>query len=203
MQAAEIRIGDLRLADDPAQICWIGKARQSRRIVPGSELLALLQRYLAAYETTIGRQPDPAVTVVCRGKPGSGTGQVSWGHPIARTCSGRRADSRGDPPALPGPPGDRSFTQSCDLRSLRAPPAPEAVKPVETISVQRFCMRAACGSLIQATVGSFGGSGDPRYRVESRHTAQIRSSRSAGGARPARAPTGSTGFSCAAVGRAI
>jgi len=103
MRAAEIinlRVGDLQLDDSPPQIRWIGKARRSRRIVPGDELLGLLRRYLAAYGTHTGRTPAADAYVVCRGKPGSGTGLVAWGHPIARTCSiqrivGLRANAAG------------------------------------------------------------------------------------------------------------
>lgn len=38
--------------------------------------------------------------MVCRGKPGSGTGQVSWGQPILQTCSVR--DIVGDRAAAAG-----------------------------------------------------------------------------------------------------
>jgi integrase len=93
MRAAEIinlRIGDLHLTDDPPQIRWIGKARRSRRIVVGAGLSDVLAHYLTAYEAHTGRTLAPAAHAICRGKPGNGIGQVSWGNPIARTCSVQR-----------------------------------------------------------------------------------------------------------------
>ncbi|HUI02404.1 MAG TPA: site-specific integrase [Acidimicrobiales bacterium] len=90
MRAAEItslRIGDLHLDHDPPTIAWIGKASRSRRLVPGPALVRLLGRSLTAYEEHIGRRLRDDHPVVCRRKPGAGQGQVSWGHPIARTCS--------------------------------------------------------------------------------------------------------------------
>jgi len=90
MRAAEIialRVADLRLDHDPPTIAWIGKASRSRRLVPGRALVDLLERYLTAYSEHIGRPLRPEDPVVCRRKPGAGQGQVSWGHPIARTCS--------------------------------------------------------------------------------------------------------------------
>jgi len=41
---------------------------------------------------------------------------------------------------------------------------PEAVKANETSFDQTFCMSASSGSLIHATVGSFGGVGRPAKR---------------------------------------
>jgi integrase len=92
MRAAEIialRLGEVHLEDAPPQIRWIGKAPRSRRVVCGPELLDLLRRYLAAYAAHSARYGDEA-HLVCRQKPGSGAGQVSWGCPIARTCSVQR-----------------------------------------------------------------------------------------------------------------
>jgi len=51
MRAAEIiglRVGEVHLEDTPPQIRWIGKARRSRRIMCGAELVELLRHYLAA-----------------------------------------------------------------------------------------------------------------------------------------------------------
>lgn len=93
MRAAEIinlRIGDLHLDQEPPQITWIGKASRSRQLVPGRSLVALLCRYLSTYAERMGHPPQPSDPVVCRAKPGTGHGQVSWGHPIARTCSVQR-----------------------------------------------------------------------------------------------------------------
>ncbi len=93
MRSAEIinlRIGDLHLDQQPPQITWIGKASRSRQLVPGRSLVALLCRYLEAYADGVGRPLQPSDPVVCRAKPGTGHGQVSWGHPIARTCSVQR-----------------------------------------------------------------------------------------------------------------
>lgn len=90
LRAAEIialRLSHLQLDRSPPQICWTGKARRSRRTVPGRELLSLLESYLAAYEARCGRPLPAGAPVVCRGKPGSGSGQLSWGQPILQTCS--------------------------------------------------------------------------------------------------------------------
>ncbi len=87
MRATEIitlGLGDLGLDGHPSQIAWIGKARRVRRIVCGPELLALLRRYLDAYEANSPRSGDPSSRVVCRQKPGGGAGEISWGSPIAR-----------------------------------------------------------------------------------------------------------------------
>jgi len=103
MRAAEIialRLGDVHLEDSPPQTRWIGKARRPRRIVCGTGLVELLRRYLAAYEAHSARPGDPQAPVVCREKTGGGAGRISWGNPIARTCSiqrivGRRAEKDG------------------------------------------------------------------------------------------------------------
>ncbi len=90
MRAADVvnlRLGGLQLTDSPPQIRWIGKARRSRRVVPGEVLLELLGRYLRTYRTGAGPELPSDGPVVCRGKPGAGTGRVAWGHGIARTCS--------------------------------------------------------------------------------------------------------------------
>ncbi len=90
MRAAEIiglRVGDLRLDHSPPTIAWIGKASRSRRIVPGPATVTLLRTYLATYQEHVGRSLRDDDHVICRRKPGSGGGQVSWGQPIARTCS--------------------------------------------------------------------------------------------------------------------
>ena len=70
MRAAEIiilRMSDLHPSDRPAQIRWIGQARRPRQIVPGRELVAVLDRYLSAYRVYTGRTPAPDAYVVCRG----------------------------------------------------------------------------------------------------------------------------------------
>jgi integrase len=93
LRAAEIihlRMSDVHLDDNPPTIAWIGKASRSRRIVPGTQLLDLLGRYLSNYADNIGRPLQLTDPLVCREKPGAGTGQLSWGHPIAQTCSVRR-----------------------------------------------------------------------------------------------------------------
>ncbi len=93
MRSAEIihlRIGDLHLDQQPPQITWIGKASRSRQLVPGRSLVALLYRYMSTYAERMGHLPQPGDPVVCRAKPGTGLGQLSWGHPIARTCSVQR-----------------------------------------------------------------------------------------------------------------
>jgi integrase len=93
LRAAEIiglRQRDLRLGDDPPTIAWIGKASRARRIVPGAQLLDLLRAYLSEYADNIGRELRPSDPLICREKPGAGTGQLSWGNPIAQTCSLRR-----------------------------------------------------------------------------------------------------------------
>jgi integrase len=93
MRAAEIiglRMGEVYLEDAPPQIGWIGKARRSRRIVCGAELVEILRRYLAIYRAHSPHHCDAEAHLVCRQKPGSGAGQVSWGNPIFRTCSIQR-----------------------------------------------------------------------------------------------------------------
>jgi len=67
--------------------------------VCGSELVDLLRLHLTTYEARDSRYGDWA-HLVCRQKPGSGAGQVSWGNPVLRTCSvqrivGRRAEVAG------------------------------------------------------------------------------------------------------------
>ena len=47
---------------------------------------------------------------------------------------------------------------------MQSPPEAEAVKANETSSGQTFCISASWGSLIHATVGSFGGMGGPANR---------------------------------------
>jgi integrase len=92
VRAAEIialMLGDLHLTDSPPQVRWIGKARWPRRIVVGGEMQALLGRYLAAYEASVGRQLILDDPLVCRGKAGSGSGQMWWGRSIVQTCSVR------------------------------------------------------------------------------------------------------------------
>jgi integrase len=92
LRAAEIialEVGDLHLGDAPAQIRWIGKARRSRRVVVGRDLGALLGRYLAAYEAGTGRPLSCGDPVICRGRAGSGSGQLWWGRAIVQTCSVR------------------------------------------------------------------------------------------------------------------
>ena len=71
-------------------IAWIGKASRARRIVPGTQLLELLRRYLDDYADNIGRPLRPTDPVICREKPGGGAGQLSWGNPIAQICSVQR-----------------------------------------------------------------------------------------------------------------
>ncbi len=93
MRAAEIiglRQRDLHLDDDPPTIAWIGKASRARRIVPGPQLLDLLREYLSDYAANIGRPLRPSDPLICRQKPGGGTGQLSWGNPIARICTVQR-----------------------------------------------------------------------------------------------------------------
>lgn len=93
MRAAEIiglRMGEVHLEDAPPQIGWIGKARRSRRIVCGAELVELLRRYLVIYRAHSPHHYDAESHLVFRQKPGSGAGQVSWGNPILRTCSVQR-----------------------------------------------------------------------------------------------------------------
>ncbi len=103
MRAAEIiglRVEEVHLGDVPPQIRWVGKARRSRRIVCGAELIELLQRYLDAYKTHSDCSSDPDARLVCREKTGGGAGHISWGNSIARTCSiqrivGLRAEAAG------------------------------------------------------------------------------------------------------------
>ncbi len=68
----------------------MGKASRSRRLVPGPSLVDLLTRYLATYGGHLRRPLQHDDPVVCRAKPGTGQGQVSWGNPVARTCSVQR-----------------------------------------------------------------------------------------------------------------
>ena len=42
------------------------------------------------YEADSPRFRNPGAYVVCRQKPGGGAGEISWGSPIARTCSVQR-----------------------------------------------------------------------------------------------------------------
>jgi integrase len=93
MRAAEIiglRYGDLHLDDDPPTIAWIGKASRARRIVPGTQLDNLLRDYLSTYADKIGRPLERNDPIICRQKPGAGTGHLSWGHPINQTCTVRQ-----------------------------------------------------------------------------------------------------------------
>jgi integrase len=90
LRAAEIiglRYSDLHLDHEPPTITWIGKANRARRIVPGQQLLDLLRAYLHRYEANVGRPLQPSDPLICRQKPGSGGGQLSWGNRIARTCT--------------------------------------------------------------------------------------------------------------------
>ena len=90
MRAAEITaltIGNLRLADNPPEIAWIGKGNRPRRMVPGRQSVAVLGEYLDRYERNIGRALVATDPVVCRQKPGSGGAFVSWGNPIKQPCS--------------------------------------------------------------------------------------------------------------------
>lgn len=90
MRAAEIialKVSDVRL--HTGEIAWIGKARRPRRIVIGTRLHAALTDYLHRYEAAIGRTLRPTDTIICRQKPGAGTG-LSWGNRISQTCSVRR-----------------------------------------------------------------------------------------------------------------
>jgi integrase/recombinase XerC len=92
VRAAEIinlRLGNLRREDGTRRLDWIGKASRSRVIVPGPALIALLEDYLARYETALRRTLRPADPLVCREKPGAGNG-LAWGRRIAQTCSVRR-----------------------------------------------------------------------------------------------------------------
>ena len=98
MRAAEIinlKVGDLRLDDDPPRINWIGKGNRSRSLVPGRKLVALLDAYLARYHAARGAAGapcglPPSTPLVCREKTGAGAGQLSWGNRIQQTCSVRR-----------------------------------------------------------------------------------------------------------------
>jgi integrase len=104
MRAAEIirlRVANLHLTHTPPRVEWIGKASRSRHFVPGAGLQGLLDRYLAAYTSAIGRDLRPEDYVICREKPGGGRGQLSWGRPISQTCSVRRiVQLRADAAAL-------------------------------------------------------------------------------------------------------
>lgn len=93
MRAAEIiglTVADLHLGHTPPQITWIGKGRRSRDLVPGARMLELLADYLARFAAALGRPLRSDDPVICRGKPGRGTGQLSWGRPIKQTCSVRQ-----------------------------------------------------------------------------------------------------------------
>jgi integrase len=85
-----LQVGDMHLDHTPATIDWIGKARRKRQVVVGDRFRSTLSKYLGRYERSIGREPGPADPLLCRGKPGSGTGQLSWGRPIAQPCSVQR-----------------------------------------------------------------------------------------------------------------
>jgi integrase len=90
MRAAEITaltVDDLRLTATLPEIAWIGKGNRPRRLVPGKQLLVLLDDYLGRYERAIGRPLAGADPVVCRQKPGSGGAFVSWGNPVKQPCS--------------------------------------------------------------------------------------------------------------------
>jgi integrase len=91
LRAAEIISLRLRSLDlDTPTLQWIGKANRPGTIVPGSQLVALLREYLGRYSEAVGRPLTPDDPLICRQKPGAGAGEVSWGQPIAQTCSVRR-----------------------------------------------------------------------------------------------------------------
>ncbi len=83
IRAAEIgslRIGNLALAHTPPTIDWTGKARRPRHATIGREMLAVIHRYLAAYETAMGRPLRPSDPFLCRRLPGGKRGtRLMWG----------------------------------------------------------------------------------------------------------------------------
>lgn len=91
-------VGDLQLDGEPT-IGWIGKKYRPRRIGVGPGLLTLLDDYLRRYEAGLGRPVSSSDPVVCRQKPGSGVGQVSWSRPfkqprsIAKLVAGRAGEA--------------------------------------------------------------------------------------------------------------
>lgn len=97
VRAAEIirlRIDNLQLTASPPRLSWIGKGSRSRTIVPGDALLAVLNDYLSRYRAAIGRPLTADDPLVCREKPGSGQGNLSWSRRIEQTCSVRRIVQR-------------------------------------------------------------------------------------------------------------
>jgi integrase len=89
-----LKVSDLRLDHTPPHIAWIGKASRSRRIVVGTALASLFDRYLAAYAAAVRRPLRPDDPVICREKTGMGAGSLSWGNAIAQICSVQRIVKR-------------------------------------------------------------------------------------------------------------
>jgi integrase len=128
LRAAEIialEVGDLQLGDDPPQIRWIGKARRSRRIVPGAALIDLLRRYLGAYEAAAGSPLSPEAPLICRGKTGAAVGQVTrWDEVSGSSQSdGRSMDFLGELGHVlvgsAGPLGEVSPTEAAHMDRYR------------------------------------------------------------------------------------
>jgi site-specific recombinase XerD len=78
-----LRVGNLHLTDEPKQIRWIGKKGRPRDMVVEARFLDLLRRYLDRYASALGRPLNDDDPLVCRQKPGSGKGRVSWGNPLS------------------------------------------------------------------------------------------------------------------------
>jgi integrase len=90
LRAAEIihlRVGDLRLKEREPRIEWIGKKRRARRVVPGPALVGAINALMCRQEALLGRPLGEADPVLCCGKSGPRSGELSAGRPISQTVS--------------------------------------------------------------------------------------------------------------------
>lgn len=69
------------------RIEWIGKKRRARRIVPGPALVGAIEDLLRRQEALLGRRLGEGETVLCCGKSGPRSGELSAGRPVSQTVS--------------------------------------------------------------------------------------------------------------------
>ena len=85
MRAAELlhlTVGALRRAPD---LAWTGKANKLRTAKAGPALSDLITRYLAAYQSSIGRELADADPIFCRSQHPKRSHALSWGTAITTT----------------------------------------------------------------------------------------------------------------------
>jgi integrase len=79
MRAKELRSLTVASTATLPELHWTGKANKPRSAKAGPELVALVHRYLAAYDDALGCFPSPDAPLICRGHASS-PGRVSFGH---------------------------------------------------------------------------------------------------------------------------